>query len=235
MQVPSIFANPKFNQMIDPIIKLLDNDIVKTFAGAAIGAAAKTFGDKFATQINGFVDWFMGSLKSGGMAIVKSAVGQAISKKIGDAATKVNNYIGKYFKAAKPENDDAAKNEQKAASIFGRLQSAFSAGLGELNKAFGKIIPGQQPQQQPAADQNAQTQPQQQAAPQQAPAPAPAPAPAAQPAQTGAPAQPGVGMVAQASAPTEEIKDGELSMFESVFGKVDEEKPDDITDLLSMI
>jgi hypothetical protein len=225
VNAPAALFDNKFNQMLDGVMNILNNDIVKMFASAAIGALAKTFGDKLAGKVDELVNWFTNTLKSGGMKLVASVVANTVTTKLQNVSSTLMDFINK-LKNKKPETDNDATAEQGMLKKLGSLLTGVvNKGIGAITTAFSQATGNNQQantnNQQAAPAQNTQ---------QAQPAPAPAPAANANqaPQQQAAPVT--------ASTETEKINDGELSLYESVFGKLEEEKKeDDISDLLDMI
>ena len=225
VNAPAAFFDQKFNGLIDGVLAVLNNDIVKMFASATVGAIATAFSNKIVGKVDELINWFTTSIKNGGMKLVAKSMLDGVTNKFQNLGKSVMDIIGK-LKTKKPENDQAATGEQGMLKKLGELMSkVVNGGIQNISNVIANIGGGNNQQ---TANANAQAQPA--AAPQQPQQAAPAPAPATNP-QPAQPAQP-----VTASAETEKLEDNDLSLYESVFGKLDEDKKeDDISDLLSMI
>jgi hypothetical protein len=226
VQMNAGLMSPEFSAMLDGLIKDAKGYAMQIISGAAIQVVAEVFKNGLGATINKGKQIAKNFLNNPKVVKVKAAVSQGVMGKIDGAISAINEVVNKISDKFKKGDVKTDSDGSKVQGVLTQLKDALMDIVKNPMQSITKALTGAL--NTPAADQNAQAQPA--AAPQQPQQAAPAPAPATNP-QPAQPAQP-----VTASTETEKINDGELSLYESVFGKLEEEKKeDDISDLLDMI
>ena len=258
IEIKQGLMDPEFMQLIDQVVQsgkayaaqILTATMVSILSDGFKKGIGATIG-----KIKGIVDK---ALSNPTVVKVKASVGQGIMNKVNKVTSVFTTMVGnfnKLFTGNKLNNPDDANKVQKILSSIGDgLNSLMKGPIDAVKDAFNKApdananqtdqnANGQNNTNQNSANQNNNNQANgnagtaananqgQVTGAQQGAQTGPAPA---QTAANNA-GQAGQAQPVNASADTEPITDNELSMYESVFGKLDEKKEDDISDLLNMI
>ena len=243
MEVNSMFVNPQFNQMFDSVINMIKSNILPIIGTAAISALSSIFKEGIGQGIDKIVNFMKTNFAQSKLVKVPVAKGKEIIKKMQDGLGTITQFVNGTNNKNIDENNQADTDEAKGflKKLGEFVTNAINGTIKSVSDAISKAKPAnqnnqnnQQNTQNAGNDNKANNQSAQQPAQNNNPAPA-NPAPAQQPAQPAA-APANNAPTGQESVAATEITDNELSVYESVFGKMEEEpKNDDISDLLALI
>jgi hypothetical protein len=254
---PAGLFDQGLNSLMDGISSIMENKIVGMFASIAIGKVVDQFNAMLGQKFTQLKDWFLNQVEKGGIISVPGATIKATIGRFQKFEGTLNKFIGNAQKANPNDDNEVDKESGMLKTVGSALSDVSSKAIGKLKSIlFGNKSNDQNNQQNNNQQNNTQQNNNQQNNTQQnnnqqaanKPRPKPAPAPNVVKSTFNANqnnnttnnnntnnANNNTGTPTTASAETPDITDNELSLFESVFGKLDETKDDDISDILDMI